>query len=1180
MGSRVARRGRWVRSRRVFEAVVTTSLFSLVVAPWARAETLLLLGGGDQLALLDTGNPAFPFGQVAVTGLEDDEALVDLAVRPLTGQVYGISRTSSGDRGRLYVIEPSTGVATAVGTELLAIDVIQRTLISFDPVTDRLRVLSSSVNVLLDPDTADVTETGTPPHPEVLVSGLAYSHGTPDAVDTTLYAAHDLDGSIHHWFGTIDPPSSGTIASSDIFAPWEGAARGLDTSPTRDVAYVMGFEGAGAVSFLYEIDLATRSVVTSRLAVGGSPFVVLTRPELLWALTADNTLVRFSTSDPATVLSTVTVTGVEPDEELLAIDFRRSNGELYGLGSSSRLYVIDTASGAATPVGEETFAVPLNGTEFGMDFAAELADSEVRLSSDLGQNMRVDSNTGDVIDGDGQTDGIQPDGDFQYGVPTNVPGLAYTSRLPRDRPRPAPQVQLFALSSLRPAPQSRFDTVCPVPVPLTGELPIACASGIVGLFPDDAPNAVGFDASPRTPDAYLAFSDDEGTARLYTLSLSREPGMSLLGEIGTDLPIRGVAVEQPGRPELDAELSPVTEDVGDALITVHRRGGSAGFLAVRFEAFSGIATSTAHPGTDFTPVSDWLLFVDGETSKTFPVPILDDTDAEAEETFRLRVSAPGVHENLLSIPLTILDDDRVPGSPEISITTPESPVASFWSRSIISLAGTAADDVDVAEVTWETTRGDAGVANGTTDWTIPFIPLQAGDTVITVAAVDADGHRTTTSVLVTLDSLGYALAEGATSSFFTTDLLLANPNSAPAPVEITFLKTDGSTITQTLTLPETSRETIVVNEIPGLETAEFSITVDSLDVLPLVVERTMRWDATGYGAHTEQAQGTSLQWYFAEGAQGFELFDTFLLLANSSASTNEATVQFLREGAPPITSTYTMAPMSRTTIYAGHIPELVDQIFGMNVTFEDSGVAERAMYFGTPVFEGGHISAGVRAPAQTWFHAEGATAPFFNTFLLVANPNDQEASVTLRFLPASGEPVIRAKTIPPHGRLTVDVGAEDVSLASTVVATEVASNVPVVSERAMYWPGGAATWYEAHASAGVEGAWTRWGLAEGRIGGPENYQTFILLANPGETAAQVTVTFLPTGDAPIERTYTVAPASRFTVSVASDVPELADQEFGAVISSDEPLVVERALYSDANGVTWAAGTNAIAAPLP
>jgi hypothetical protein len=58
----------------------------------------------------------------------------------------------------------------------------------------------------------------------------------------------------------------------------------------------------------------------------------------------------------------------------------------------------------------------------------------------------------------------------------------------------------------------------------------------------------------------------------------------------------------------------------------------------------------------------------------------------------------------------------------------------------------------------------------------------------------------------------------------------------------------------------------------------------------------------------------------------------------------------------------------------------------------------------------------------------------------------------------------------------------------------------------------------------------------------------------------------------------VNPQSRFNVDTSA-VPELAGQNFGAVITSDQPIAVERAMYNNANGQLWAGGTNATATPL-
>jgi hypothetical protein len=154
-------------------------------------------------------------------------------------------------------------------------------------------------------------------------------------------------------------------------------------------------------------------------------------------------------------------------------------------------------------------------------------------------------------------------------------------------------------------------------------------------------------------------------------------------------------------------------------------------------------------------------------------------------------------------------------------------------------------------------------------------------------------------------------------------------------------------------------------------------------------------------------------------------------------------------------------------------------------------------------------------------------------------------------------------------------------LSNAAVATQVTSTQPIVVERAQYWPDPAPQRYEAH-SFGVTQLGTRWGLAEGRVGGPNNYQTYILLANPGTERADVTIQFLRASGSPVVKTFEVQPASRFNVSVGpgSLVPELVSEKFGAVITSTQPLAVERALYSDSNGQTWAAGSNATAARLP
>lgn len=118
------------------------------------------------------------------------------------------------------------------------------------------------------------------------------------------------------------------------------------------------------------------------------------------------------------------ITGLQSNEQILGIDFRPATGQLYGLGSSSRLYLLDTATAVATPVGNP-FVIPLSGSSFGFDFNPVV--DRIRITSDADQNLRVNPNTGAVVDFNLATTVIDPDGNLSYsnGANPNVVGSAY-----------------------------------------------------------------------------------------------------------------------------------------------------------------------------------------------------------------------------------------------------------------------------------------------------------------------------------------------------------------------------------------------------------------------------------------------------------------------------------------------------------------------------------------------------------------------------------------------------------------------------------------------------------------------------------------------------------------------------------------------------------------------------------
>jgi autotransporter-associated beta strand protein len=489
--------------------------------------------------------------------------------------------------------------------------------------------------------------------------------------------------------------------------------------------------------------------------------------------------------------------------------------------------------------------------------------------------------------------------------------------------------------------------------------------------------------------------------------------------------------------------------------------------------------------------------------------------------------------------------------------------------------------------------------DGTDAVTGTFANLAEGATIIAARHAflltyqggdDNDVVLTVTNATAPIDdptpgAVTYYLAEGATGGFFDEDVLIANPNDADAPVTLTFLQEGGGTIVDHRTVPKQARLTVHVDQIAGLENASPSVQILSDQKLPLIAERSMFWDASYYGGHTANAVGKpETTWIFAEGFQGF--FDTYLLIANANATETTATVTFLRENDTPVVKVIPIAAFARKTIYAGDFSELIGRAFGMVVDATQPVIAERSMYFASipnRLWTGGHVNTGVTAPSTSWFHAEGATGGFFSTFILLSNPQTTDAHIDLRFLLEDGTTIVRTKTLPAGQRLTVNPAAEgDPRLENAALSTIVASDVPIVSERSMYWPGDATPFGEGHNSSGVVATATRWGLAEGRIGTPRHFTTYILLANPTTNAAQVTVTYLREAGAAVTKTYTVPPTSRFNIDVASAVPELHDENFGARIevTNSVAIAVERSLYWDANGIFWAGGSNALGTPLP
>jgi uncharacterized repeat protein (TIGR01451 family) len=493
-------------------------------------------------------------------------------------------------------------------------------------------------------------------------------------------------------------------------------------------------------------------------------------------------------------------------------------------------------------------------------------------------------------------------------------------------------------------------------------------------------------------------------------------------------------------------------------------------------------------------------------------------------------------------------------------------------------------DGDGLETEWETRfgldpnapGGDSGAGGDPDGDGIPNLDEQAGDT-------HPRGFFTP------------LLAEGAQNAFFDVRLALLNVSARAARILIRHLQPGGTVVTRYTVLEPGRRLTLGRDELTGLTSPDFSTVVESDE--PVVLDRTMTWGG-GYGSHAETGVAdASTTWYLAEGSTSGE-FALFYLLQNPTATATVATIRYLLPlGQAPIERTYSLPPNSRTTIPVddqGGI--LASSDVSAVITASVPIVVERAMYRSTPtqVFAAGHNSAGVTAPATSWFLAEGATGPFFDCFILLANPNDQATTATIDYLLSDGRTFSKPYALPANGRVTVWIDSEQIPAGSGIrpldnvaVSSTVTAPIPIIVERTMWCPSPTTSsdfWTEAHNSPGATVTGTRWALAEGEVGGPQGAETYILIANTSAAAGTARVTLYFEDGTNVVRTFDLLPRSRRTVNASVDFPAAAGRRFGALVESlgapAAQIVVERAMYTSPGGAIWTAGTNALGARVP
>jgi len=223
-----------------------------------RAQAVLLYASsGNDIARFDSGATGV-VTSVPVTGLQAGESLVGIDVRPANQVLYGV-----GSSSRLYTINPLTGVATQVGTAGAFTLNGTAFAVDFNPVADRVRVISNTgQNLRINPDgSLSATDTSIAPA-GVTITGAAYDRNAPGGGTTTLYGIDSTNGvltTVGSVNGSPNSPNGGVVGPT---VGSLGLGTNLDTRIGFDISGLTNQNDfasilTGGTDKLYSINVST-----------------------------------------------------------------------------------------------------------------------------------------------------------------------------------------------------------------------------------------------------------------------------------------------------------------------------------------------------------------------------------------------------------------------------------------------------------------------------------------------------------------------------------------------------------------------------------------------------------------------------------------------------------------------------------------------------------------------------------------------------------------------------------------------------------------------------------------------------------------------------------------------------------------------------------------------------------
>jgi hypothetical protein len=240
--------------------LLALAVLALWPAAASAAPAVVTTPNGLELLHFDTDAPGTITERHAITGLQPTERIAGIDVRPATGQLYGLGIVPGvQDTGRIYVIDPGTGVATQLGPGPFSTTLTPSEYgFDFNPAADRIRVVNrADQNIRVNPNNGALVQVDTPLMPAGDVDAIAYDQNVAAVPQTTLWGYDSgIDRLVR--IGGVNGNPSANMGQVTVFGSPSGISTagraGMDIPPSG-IAFLSA--QTGTVSSLYLAHLGT-----------------------------------------------------------------------------------------------------------------------------------------------------------------------------------------------------------------------------------------------------------------------------------------------------------------------------------------------------------------------------------------------------------------------------------------------------------------------------------------------------------------------------------------------------------------------------------------------------------------------------------------------------------------------------------------------------------------------------------------------------------------------------------------------------------------------------------------------------------------------------------------------------------------------------------------------------------